>query len=54
MKYFASVMVDGWIEAEVEAESEEEARVRINEEVEGIGFGELHDIAWQFDEVNEG
>ena len=48
MKYFASVIVDGWIEVEVDARSEEEARVLINEEVACTDFGELRDVAWQF------
>lgn len=52
MRYFASVMVDGWVEIGVEADSEEDARRQINKEVEEMDFGELRDVAWQFDEIH--
>lgn len=51
-RYYATVMVDGWVEIGVEAESEDEARKYINQEIEEMDFGELQDVAWQFEEVN--
>ena len=51
MRYYAQVIVDGWVEVEVEAENEIEAVAKMSDAVATMGFGNLRDVAWNMDEV---
>lgn len=51
MRYYAQVIVDGWVEVEVEAENEAEAVTKMNDVVATMGFGNLRDAAWNMDEA---
>lgn len=46
MKFYATPVVDGWVELEVEASSEKEAREKMSEMLCDMNFGELRDVAW--------
>lgn len=46
MKYYASPVIDGWVELEVEASSSDEAREKMSELLCNMDFGELRDVAW--------
>lgn len=51
MKYYAQIIVDGWVEVEVDAADEAEAKKKMSKVIEEMNFGELRDVAWDMNQA---